>query len=456
MKKTYLLITLLSLVPALNAQTIFYESFNLNNDPELGNTGGNDNEWSGNIANSAALITDNDNWNLAYASGAFECAKLGTSRNAGYAITPAIYCQGSVNLSFKAAAWGDDTDTTLMLEIRGGTTDRYSFPIPRHKWGEYNIKITDISEKITIKFSSLEKRFFLDEISVTLPDPDEADIYLPKGNMVDFGLAGYNNNGGTRTIEIVGVNLQGNISATITEDSQKAFSLSSNTLPSTGGSLDIAYSSLSEGYYTAYLVLKGKDKNNKQIEKRVGLSVEILSLDLQGDGSQLNPYTVNDVLLLNAENTWSGVQYWVVGYILGSVGTDSNGNFKEINATSKTNIVLGQTPTENNINKVITVELVSGGAAREALNVVENPDGIGKKVMVRGTLDKKYYGVPGVKGVKTEEQYILFNDITAIHTNATLQQNIDFNQPLYDILGRQVPPTYKGIVIQNGKKYLIK
>ena len=33
---------------------------------------------------------------------------------------------------------------------------------------------------------------------------------------------------------------------------------------------------------------------------------------------------------------------------------------------------------------------------------------------------------------------------------------IDRNAPMYDILGRKVNDTYKGIVIQNGYKYVLK
>ena len=33
---------------------------------------------------------------------------------------------------------------------------------------------------------------------------------------------------------------------------------------------------------------------------------------------------------------------------------------------------------------------------------------------------------------------------------------LDQNAPMYDILGRQVNSSYKGIVIQNGKKYLLE
>ena len=33
---------------------------------------------------------------------------------------------------------------------------------------------------------------------------------------------------------------------------------------------------------------------------------------------------------------------------------------------------------------------------------------------------------------------------------------LDLNAPMYDVLGRQVDNTYRGIIIQNGNKYLLK
>lgn len=40
--------------------------------------------------------------------------------------------------------------------------------------------------------------------------------------------------------------------------------------------------------------------------------------------------------------------------------------------------------------------------------------------------------------------------------NITTEAILDVNAPMYDILGRQVDNTYRGIVIQNGNKYLLK
>ena len=40
--------------------------------------------------------------------------------------------------------------------------------------------------------------------------------------------------------------------------------------------------------------------------------------------------------------------------------------------------------------------------------------------------------------------------------NVVKEATLDMNAPMYDVLGRIVDKTYKGIVIQNGQSYLLK
>jgi hypothetical protein len=45
-------------------------------------------------------------------------------------------------------------------------------------------------------------------------------------------------------------------------------------------------------------------------------------------------------------------------------------------------------------------------------------------------------------------------DPTAVE-DVVREATLDLNAPMYDVLGRQVDKTYRGIVIQNGQGYLI-
>ena len=86
---------------------------------------------------------------------------------------------------------------------------------------------------------------------------------------------------------------------------------------------------------------------------------------------------------------------WVQGYIVGvATGT---GKFQFSGTFSKnTNIILGLRSNSTDKDYLLSVELPKGNA-RDALNLQDNPDLLGKKVAVKGDLVSAYYGIPGLK-----------------------------------------------------------
>jgi hypothetical protein len=58
-------------------------------------------------------------------------------------------------------------------------------------------------------------------------------------------------------------------------------------------------------------------------------------------------------------------------------------------------------------------------------------------------------------GGHTDMLTVVVNDGTSVEDikDAT---GLDLNAPMYDVVGRQVDATYRGIIIQNGNKYLLK
>ena len=50
---------------------------------------------------------------------------------------------------------------------------------------------------------------------------------------------------------------------------------------------------------------------------------------------------------------------------------------------------------------------------------------------------------------------VVGNQGTSVENIAT-EATLDLNAPMYDVLGRQVDKTYRGIVIQNGQAFLLK
>lgn len=425
MKKFIVLLVAIWMVAGLQAQVepLFSETFDRCIDAEdenYGYTGGNDEQWGGDIAKAQEIYTDNKNeWDFTYCNGAYQCLKVGTSSKQGAASTPVIACTGEAVLSFRVAPW--EGDSLFYISISGGTTtDPTAYELAKHKWTDITVRISDIKGSLKITFSSLYKhRFFLDDVVVTPADPNAGAIRTDVGSMLDFGLVGKNYNSQQRTIAVTGANLTGNISATIENDADNLFRVSASSLPAEGGALTITcVSGGSADMHGAFLMLRGKDaKTQEQVEKRVTLLVEVATVSLEGSGTKPDPFTVNDVhTIADYSLAWSGTYYWCTGYILGGVKRYQD-QFDGISYTDTLSLVLATTPDETDMDKIVTVQISHD--ARMALNVKDHPELIGKRVKVQGLLvnDKGnplYLGKDGIRNVSTESQYEIEGDESSI------------------------------------------
>ena len=425
MKKFIVLLVATWMVAGLQAQVepLFSETFDRCIDAEdenYGYTGGNDEQWGGDIAKAQVIYTDNKNeWDFTYCNGAYQCLKVGTSSKQGAASTPVIACTGEAVLSFRVAPW--EGDSLFNISISGGTTtDPTAYELAKHKWTDITVRISDIKGSLKITFSSLYKhRFFLDDVVVTPADPNAGAIRTDVGSMLDFGLVGKNYNSQQRTIAVTGANLTGNISATIENDADNLFRVSAFSLPAEGGALTITcVSGGSADMHGAFLMLRGKDaKTQEQVEKRVTLLVEVATVSLEGSGTKPDPFTVNDVhTIADYSLAWSGTYYWCTGYILGGVKRYQD-QFDGISYTDTLSLVLATTPDETDMDKIVTVQISHD--ARMALNVKDHPELIGKRVKVQGLLvnDKGnplYLGKDGIRNVSTESQYEIEGDESSI------------------------------------------
>ena len=135
-------------------------------------TGGNDGNWSGNIASTTFNDdkADNEGWALESGNAADECIKLGTGSKLGSATTPSIsVTPGTVyTLTFKAAAWNANNENTILkLSATGGNLSVESVTMVNGAWTTYTITFTANSETATIKFegyATSNSRFFLDQV----------------------------------------------------------------------------------------------------------------------------------------------------------------------------------------------------------------------------------------------------------------------------------------------------
>lgn len=465
MKKNVLFLVVLCVSMVLgrtmSAQDVilFYESFDRcigygtpgsDDYEDMGYTGGNDNQFSGNIA-TGVVLTDNQNWTDSYAYGAYQCVKVGHSKYAGHVTTPTISCTGDVVLTFRAAPWTGDS--LMNIQVTGGTPDKAAFELKKNKWTDIRVNITDVTSGVKIKFFSVNKhRFFLDDVTLLPPDPDEPAIRLMSSPLVDLGFLGKNYTTQYANVQVVGTNLSSNISVSFTHNDGYYFAASMRSLSSEGGKLTVSFGEGAPAKrYSATIELSATGKNGTKVTKKINIGAEVSALDLEGSGKRMDPYTVKDVILLanNPGTVWWSTLYWVQGYVLGAVKRYNTDKFDGVCTNDKTSLVLAGAPDETNYDKIATVELVSGDA-RDALNVVDNPQLIGQVVKVCGELlnDKAnplYLEKPGVRNVKYDYQYVRpwDQDEPEEYDPTALEQSQEFK-------------TANGKIIRNGHLFILR
>lgn len=88
---------------------------------------------------------------------------------------------------------------------------------------------------------------------------------------------------------------------------------------------------------------------------------------------------------------------WVSGYVVGGDLSSASASFEKP-FSSRTNIVLGPRSSTTDRTSCLSVQLPSGDL-RDALNLVDNPGMLGRKVCLRGDIVEAYYGMPGIKNI---------------------------------------------------------
>jgi len=88
---------------------------------------------------------------------------------------------------------------------------------------------------------------------------------------------------------------------------------------------------------------------------------------------------------------------WVCGYIVGGDLSSSSASFSPP-FDSRTNIVLGSRSSVTDRSYCLSVQLQKGNI-RDALNLVDNPDILGRYVCLRGDIVDAYYGMPGIRDI---------------------------------------------------------
>jgi hypothetical protein len=115
----------------------------------------------------------------------------------------------------------------------------------------------------------------------------------------------------------------------------------------------------------------------------------------KGDGTY-DAMTVSEALSsIGAEDVW------VCGHIVGGDLTSSSASF-DGPFESRTNLLLGPRASTMDKDACLSVQLPSG-SLRNALNLVDNPYLLGRKICLKGDIVEAYYGIPGIKNLTEYE-----------------------------------------------------
>ena len=117
---------------------------------------------------------------------------------------------------------------------------------------------------------------------------------------------------------------------------------------------------------------------------------------LGDDGKGASPstaYSVSEAREHAGENN-----VWVCGYIVGGDLSSSNCKFAPP-FSSRTNIAIAAKSSCRDKGACLSVQLAKGDI-RDALNLVDHEDLLGRQVYLRGDLVEAYYGIPGLQNIK--------------------------------------------------------
>jgi len=90
---------------------------------------------------------------------------------------------------------------------------------------------------------------------------------------------------------------------------------------------------------------------------------------------------------------------WVYGYIVGGdLSSAKQGISYSAPFKSNTNIAIASRSSVSDKNSCLSVQLTDNNV-RSVLNLVDNPDKLGKRVCLKGDIVEAYYGIPGLKNV---------------------------------------------------------
>ena len=121
------------------------------------------------------------------------------------------------------------------------------------------------------------------------------------------------------------------------------------------------------------------------------------TLELGGEDSDKGKDKSTAFSVAQAKDHVGDSDVWVYGYIVGGDLSSSKCSF-EAPFTSRTNFVIATKSSCTDKDACISVQLPNG-KIRDALNLVDHEDYLGKKIYLKGDIVASYYGIVGIQSI---------------------------------------------------------
>lgn len=132
---------------------------------------------------------------------------------------------------------------------------------------------------------------------------------------------------------------------------------------------------------------------------------DIIDDNDQGGSDEAGAYETGDTVTVAQFRQITSAKYiYVKGYIVGCATTNAlNSSYVDFEPPFQfpTALLLADRTDERDVDKMISIQLKSGSAIRETLNLQDHPEMHGRKILVGGYVTT-YLRIPGIKDVTTD------------------------------------------------------